>query len=616
LMVSIGTFNYPSLPGSAKNIVVDLTVHYDGVQVDNTTVDLNKFHVELGVNPVDLTLNLKNPVTDPFTNGKLLARIDLASLSDVIPLENTKISGNINATLDWMGRVSSIEDQKFEEFKADGSVVIANLEYSSPDIPKDFVLKESSINFSPEYASISSFSAQIGSSDLQLKGNLSNYIPYILKDETVKGNLALNSTLLDINELLSDIGDEETPEPEKDTVPMEIIEVPGNIDFTFQSDIKSLKYDNLDITDFYGKIIVRDQSVIMKNLSMNMLDGSFDLSGSYNTKDVKNPEVEFRFKASGIDVPKSFAAFDMLKKVAPIAAKTTGKVSIGMNFTSLLTSEMKPALFTMVGHGSLASGQLSIKSSDAFEKVGEALNTDAFDNLSLKDVEIEFDIIDGKLLVSPFETKMGDVSMLVSGEQSFENTLDYSINLSVPGKLLGLENSSVNNLYKEAAAKGFDIPKTETINILAKVTGEMTDPKVSLDLKDNVSKTTKEIKEELIETGKQVIEEKKEEVKTEARKQAKAEADKIMKEAEKQAAQVRAEAKKAADGVRYEANANADKLLKEASNPIAKKAAEPTARKMRDEGEKKAKQIEQEADRKASNILKEARAKANKVLEQ
>ncbi|MBA7641246.1 hypothetical protein ES703_48922 [subsurface metagenome] len=615
LLVKNATFSYPDLPKSADNIEIDLDLHYDGIQIDNTTLDVNKFHVDLGTNSVDLSLNLRNPVTDPFTNGQLVAAIDLATVGDVVPIENTEMKGIIKVKLDWMGKVSSIENQKYDEFKADGNIEITNLFYNSADIPRAFLLKESKISFSPEFMEVSSFSATLGLSDFSMYGQLSNYIPYVLKDETIKGKLTLNSNHIDLNEFMAESKATEEPDPKADTLPLEVIEVPGNIDFRLQASISELFYDKLEINDVKGIIVVKDKKVIMENLSMNMLDGNFILSGEYNTQDIKSPLVDFNFNASNIDVSKCFVAFDVLARIAPIASKTEGKVSLGMRFTSFLASDMKPVLSSIAGEGSLASRRLTIKSSDAFSAIGNVLNTDAFNNLALNDLEIDFEIIDGHVFVDPFETRMGDVTMLIAGEQSFENTLNYGINLSAPSKLLGLENKAINDLYKSAASKGIAIPKSETVNLLAKITGKMKDPKVSIDLKDNITKTTTEIKEELIETGKQVIEEKKEEAKKEAKKQARAEADKIMKEAEKQAANVKSEAKRLADAVRYEANANAKKLLDEARNPITQAAAEPAAKKLRSEGEKKARKIESEADAKAEKILKNARIKADKLLE-
>ena len=51
MKVDNGMFKYPSLPKSADHIGIDVNLFYDGVQMDNSTVDVNKFHVELGGNP-------------------------------------------------------------------------------------------------------------------------------------------------------------------------------------------------------------------------------------------------------------------------------------------------------------------------------------------------------------------------------------------------------------------------------------------------------------------------------------------------------------------------------------------------------------------------------------
>jgi hypothetical protein len=615
LLVSNAAFSYPDLPKSAKDIQIDVKLHYDGTQNDNTTVDVNKFHIDLGGNPVDLVLNLKTPISDPFTNGTLAASLDLLTVRDVIPIKDTELKGLIKAQLDWMGKLSSIENQKFEDFKADGAINITNLYYNSPDIPKAFNLKTAQINFSPKAVEVSSFDATLGGSDFRLKGKLTKYIPYLLKDETVSGELTLNSNLIDLNEFMTESPTtEETTTPE-DTSAMEVIEVPGNIDFRFSSTIGKVLYDKLDIRNLVGIITIKDKRVAMENLSMNTLDGSLALSGEYNTQDMKNPAVDFKISASNIDIPKSAKAFDLLGKVAPIASKATGKINLTLNYTSLLKSDMKPVMNTVAGYGHLSSKQIGIQGSNGFKAIGTALKTDALKNMTLKDVDIDFEIENGSLTVKPFDTKVGDISMNIGGQQSIENTLDYNINMSAPRKLFGLENPAINNLYSNAASQGININRSETVDLLVKLTGAMTDPKVKIDLKKNAQSTVEGVKENVKEAAKEVIETKKEEVKEDAKKQARAEADKIMKEAEKQAANVRSEAKKSADAVRAEANANANRVVNEANNPIAKKAAEASAKKIRDQGEASAKKIEQEADQKANKILSDAQAKSDKLLQ-
>ncbi len=106
LVVENAMFKYPDLPKSAENIGIDVNLFFDGVQNDNSTVDINKFHVDLGGNPIDMTLNIKTPISDMHLNGNLNMDLDLATVNDVIPLDSTILKGKIKATLDFMGFMS------------------------------------------------------------------------------------------------------------------------------------------------------------------------------------------------------------------------------------------------------------------------------------------------------------------------------------------------------------------------------------------------------------------------------------------------------------------------------------------------------------------------------
>ncbi len=613
LSVQNAMFNYPDLPKKAENINIDVDYYYDGRQMDNTTVDVNKFHVELGSNPIDLTLNLRTPISDPFINGKLTADIDLGTLTDLIPLEDTEIKGLIKANLDMMGNLSVIEEEKYEDFKANGKIILSDIYYNSPDVPKPIDISKADVGFSPKYLAVNVFKLKTGNSDIELNGQVSNYLPYVMKDETISGILNLNANVIDANEFLTEDSEEETEvattdETEaSDTSSVGIVEVPTNIDFTLKTNIKTLYYDKLDITNIIGYIYIKDGKAVMEKLSLDMLEGNILLSGEYNTQDIKNPLFDFSFQATTIDIPMAASSFEVLEKIVPIASRATGKVSLGMDLSSFLDQSMKPVLNSMVGSGNFASKEISIKSSSAFSAIGKQLNTDAFDNMALKDLDVDFEIRAGKLFVDPFETNIGSTKILMSGEQGFDKTLDYDINITLPRSVLGTANTTISNL---ASSKGINIANSDNINMLVNVSGDMDNPKVSMDMKESLSSTTESIKTELKETATKELESRKED----AKKEAQAQADKIMAEAETKAAQIKKEAKKAADGIRYEANKNADELVKNAKNPIAKKAAEVTAEKIRKEGEAKAQKLEDEADSKSQKILDEAKRKSDQLL--
>ncbi len=610
LLVENARFKYPELPKSADNIQIDIGAYYCGTHMDNSTLDINKFHVELGGNPVDLTLNVKTPESDMMVNGNLKCNLDLASLRDVIPLDSTTLTGKINASVDMMGYMSYIEKEQYDKFKADGNLSVKDFLYSSPDMPADLKITDLLLFFSPKYSEVKSFSAVMGKSDFKLSGKLENYIPYIFKDETVKGDFVFTSGVFDLNEFMT-----ESTEPvteETDTVPLSVVEVPQNIDFRLISRIDKLYYDKLAIENAIGTIKVKEGRVILENLKLNALDGTLQLNGEYNTKDIKNPAVDFGIQANNIDIPMAFEALSMLQQYAPIAGKAVGKVSVNFRYFSFLDETMMPKMNTITGKGNFTANTIGIKNAGIFQKIGKELNTKVFDNMVLTNLNVNFEIQNGKLIVEPFETRMGKSTILLGGQQSIDQTMDYTVSMSLPRAELGQgANTAINNLYNKASAGGLNITPSETVNLGAKVTGTFTDPKVRIDLKENLKQTTQAIKEEAIQTVKEEFDKKKEEAKAAAR----AEADKILQEAQKQADEVRRKAQESADIVRKEAAANADKMVKQAKDPISKRAAEQAAKKLKQEAEENAQKIIKEGDAKADGIMKTAQEKADKLLE-
>jgi cell division septum initiation protein DivIVA len=610
LLVNNAMFRYPDLPKSAENIVLDMNLFYDGVQNDNSTVDINKFHVDMGGNPVDLTLNIKTPISDMYINGILKMDLDLASVNDVIPLDSTTLTGKIKAGLDFMGYLSYVENEEYEKFKANGTVLIQDFTYNSPELPGEMRITESSLIFSPKYLEVKSFAAVMGKSDFNLTGKLEDFIPYVFKDETIRGNFIFTSGVLDLNEFLAE--STETVE-ETDTVPLTVYEIPAHVDFKLVSRIDRMYYDKLTMENTIGTILVKDSRVILDGLRMNMLEGTLLLTGEYNTREVENPMVDFEFKATTLDIPSAFEAFTTLQQYAPIASKAVGKVTLDMSYTSYLDKQMMPRLNSVVSKGNFTSEVVGLRSSATFDKIGNALNTKAFENMTLKNLGIDFEIRDGRLIVNPFEVKTGDTRLLIGGDQCLDQTMNYTIGITIPRTELGAAaNASVDNLMSKAASAGLKIDPMENLNIRVKVGGTFKDPKIGIDLKENTAAAREEIKAQVEQAVQEQIDKKKEE----ARAAAQAEVDKLMAEAQKQADAIRKSASDAADMVRKEANTNAENLVKKAKDPISKKLAEEGAKKVRQEGEASAQKIIKEADVKAEAVLNAAREESNKLLNQ
>ncbi len=543
------------------------------MQTDNSTVDVNRFQLDLGSNPVSMTLNVKTPVSDMFVNGNLNLDIDLATISQVIPLDSVSMSGRIRSDIDFMGNLSAIENERYEDFKAGGAIEINSLVYGSRDLPADFSITSSSVFLTPRYVDVKSFDAVLGKSDFKVSGTLENFIPYVLSDGTVKGDFIFTSGTLDLNEFMTESTDTEAVD---DTAAMTVIEVPGNIDFRLISRINHIYYDKLQIDNLVGTLLLKDQSLVLENTRMELLDGTVQLSGEYNTRDILNPVVDFGISANAIDIPAAFKSFSTLQAFAPIAQKAIGKVDIMFDYNSYLGNNMMPVLSSIVGKGQFNSKTIGLQSSTMFSAIGNALNTNSFENMTLNNLAAVFEIRNGRLIIEPFEIKAGSATFINGGDQGLDQTMNFVLGLNIPSSALGPSaGSAINNLVERASVAGITINPAENLNISATIGGTFTRPEVSLNLRENTANAMNEIREQAVQAVQEQVDKKKEE----AMAAAKAEADKIITAAEGQVQVIRDNAQKAADLVRQEAEANAAKLVEQAKDPISRRLAEEAGKK-------------------------------------
>jgi len=603
LLVENAMFKYPALPKSADNINVDTKINFDGTNMDNTTVDVNRFHIELAGNSFDAEVHISTPMSDMQIAGLFKGKVDFTSMADVIPLNSMQIKGLLESDIQFGGKMSYIDKQQYDKFKADGTMKLTNFEFISPDLPQGFKIIESTMNFSPKYADLASFDSHIGKSDLKMTGRLENFIPYVFNNQTIKGNLNINSNLLDANEFLA--GEETAQNAPVDTTAMSVVEIPKNVDFSMNAKINHIYYDKMDISNLNGKLVVKDGKVNMDNVNMNMLEGSLNVSGEYNTQNLKKPTVAFDMNVKGFDIPTTIKSFSMISKIAPSAKEIKGKVSTQFTMTATLDTTMSPVLKSINAKGKLQSDNIGFTNSKVFGKVADILKNDALRNPEMKDVNLSFSVKDGRIYIEPFDSKLAGMKMRIGGDMGLDQSLNFKAKMSIPRTNLGGLNDLADNLLSKAASKGLNIKVSDVINLNLKIGGTATSPEVKPDWGggDN-DESTGSTKESVKETVKETIK-----VKT------KEEAEKLIADAEKEAVRLHDEAVALGDKIRKEAKENADKLEAEGNKKggFAAVAAKTAAKELKKEADKSAIKLVKEADAKGKELIEKAKLEAGKL---
>lgn len=620
LTVDGGRFNYPDLPSSVENVQINMAVDAaDGNDLDKMKIDIDRCYVELAGNPVDLKLKLRTPMSDPEIDCDLKAKLILDDIGNIVPLEEGEsMSGSINADLALHGKMSSIENEDYEAFQAEGQIIMQQLAYQSPGMVPVGV-EIGYFNFSPQFLELSQFEASAGATSVSADGKIDNYMAYALRDELLTGTFNLRSDFIDLNEFMmeadepmaEETGDIAAPDVEE---PMSIIQVPTNIDFTLNSTIGKIRYEDVDVTDVNGQLEVKEGVVDLRDLDMKVLDGTVTMSGQYATVDPSAPTIDMLFDIRDMDIKKSAEKFYTIEKMAPLAKSCQGKFSTDLNFAATLDENMEPIEESMVGDGGLQTKSVYIEGFKPLNEIASVLGIDRLSKQTIEDINLSYQIKDGKAIVEPFDVKLDDMPATISGHTAIvSQEMEYDMTVDVPFEKFPSDwsnkaNSLVDQINKKA---GTNLSVGDEVPVNLKITGTAENPKVATNYgevaKGEAGEIIDQVKEEIEEKVEEVIEE----VKDDAKEKAREEADKILADAQKEADKILTDAREVADDAKDAAYDEAQKVEDSAKNALERVAKKKAADEMRKAADKAHKKAMDKAQEKADKVLADAEKKAD-----
>ena len=574
LKVSDGNFRYPALPAGIDNIQVAASVANPGGDIDLTELHLERFSLSMLGNPFALTAQVKTPISDPDFTATAKGTLNLGKVKDVYPIEDITLNGIVKADMSLGGRLSYIEKEQYDRFKANGTLTLQDMKVLIEGLP-EVAIEQSTFAFTPRYLNLSETRVLIGENDITADCRFENYMAFALKDETLKGQLNLKSSHMNLNDFMTSTESEDnaadTPEAateNTDDAAMGVIVVPKNIDFNMNVDMAEILFDHIVLNNLQGKLTLKDGTADMANLSMHAMGGTAVMSGSYSTAhSATEPQLKASFALNGLSFAQTYKELDLVRQLAPIFENINGSFSGTIAIDTRLDATMSPLLETLCANGNLNTRDLNLSGVTIIDKIAEATKREELKNLSAKDLNVDFTIENGRVRTKPFNIKMGGLNLNLSGTTGLDQTIDYTGKLQLPTT----GNSYLNSIDLKIGGK-FNAPQIsidtqsmarQAVTSTANTAVEAVSKQLGIDLSD-----AEKQKEELVRTAELA-------------------AQALVAEAEKQKANLiskagnnalkKLAAEKAGDALITEAKEQAAKLIAEAEkkgNELIEKAQE------------------------------------------
>ncbi|MCD7901856.1 MAG: AsmA family protein [Bacteroides sp.] len=467
-------FQYPSLPAGVDQINILASAKNPGGSADLTEIVINPFKFRMAGNSFSMTAEIKTPVSDAAFNGTAQGVLNLGKVKDVYPLEDMELNGILDTNLSMQGRMSYIEKEQYERVTASGTVKLSDMKLKMSDMP-DINIKKSSLTFTPQYLQLSETTVNIGNNDITADSRFENYLGYVFKNTTIKGSLNIQSNHFNLNDFMSNAAD--STAAVADTTAMALIEVPKNIDFNMNVNMKEVLLDKMAFKNIQGKLLVKNGKADMSNLSMNTMGGNVVMNGYYSTTDINNPELNASFRMNNLSFADTYKELDMVQKLAPIFENLKGNFSGNVTVKTNLDKQMSPVLNSMQGNGGLSTKDLSLSGVSVIDKIAEAVKKEELKNITVKDMNLDFTIQDGRVATKPFDITWKDYVMNMSGTTGLDQTIDYTGKIKLP--------------------ESTGIGKYTTFDM--KIGGSFSSPKVSVDMESMAKQAVEVVKDQALE---------------------------------------------------------------------------------------------------------------------
>lgn len=583
LNIADAMFKYPDLPSSVKDINIVANVRNNGNITDSTQISVSQLAFNMAGNPFKVSLGVKTPISNPDFNFAANGKLDLGKIVEVVHLEDISLKGIFNAALVAEGKMSYIDKEEYEKFHINGDLNLADFVLDMSSLNYDVLINEAKLGFSSQFINLNA-GLTLGESDVALKGKLQNFIQYIMRGETIKGSLDVNSKLLNVSELLGEEESETTEVAEDTTAGSSSIHIPGNLDFALNANIATLLYDGIELKDIIAALSIKDQKAKINSIKANTMGGSLGLSGTFDTQDTLKPVVDFDIDVKDMIIAKVFTDITTANKLVPLLADANGNFSMNMDFHSDMDSELNPILNSINASGNFISKEVGLDSVAALEKIAELVKYPALKNPSLKDISIKFLIKDGRVTADPFETFIQTAKLNVSGSSGLDQTLDYVTTITLPESIKSLVPLAID----------------------VKIGGTFRNPKISI----GAEKTLENLKETAIETVTKVVDEAKEK----AIAAAKESKEKLVQAAIKQKESLVKVATESGNKLVAKAQQQSDSLQAKANNPIAKAAAKKTGDALVKKAQEQSKKLVNDATASGDKLINNAQKEGDELI--
>lgn len=405
----------------------------------------------------------------PDIDFNLNTDADAADLVSLLRLDNIRgAKGNIRANLAFSGRMSQqnrFTSKDIGMAKASGTIELSQVGFLLASNPLNYQDFNGTFHFSNSHLTVETFSGKVSSSDFQLRGTFRNILPYILLDNE---KLHIDARLISQNLNFDELFQQESQGTDT-TYRMSFSEKLG---FNLEAEIGQLNFRKFNARQIRGNVSMHNQRFYANNLLLNAMDGQIRANGFIDG--TRNDYMTFGCEAQlrQVDIHQLFFQMGNFGQTSILDENIYGTTTSEFQFSGRWSPQLdvdwnslEVTANVRVDNGVLLNYPPMIELS-RFLRVGD------LDRVVFSTLENQIRIKDRRIIIPEMEIKSSALNLNLSGQHTFEQQIDYRLQVLLKD-LLARKNRISRNPQEQY---GDIIDDGLGITLFLAVTGTTDDP--------------------------------------------------------------------------------------------------------------------------------------------
>lgn len=472
------------------NLYFDL--NYSNNATDNINddiININSFKAIYHTRPIIGNIKiteLNNPLIDLYIDTKQ----SFVEIQKIWPIKNIKFeSGELALKLKLKTHLSDLKkDENIKHIQSKGSISISNTKLNAGKYALSINNLNGNYNFQKSDLRINSMSFTLGGSDFNIKGFFRNLFSFILTDnEDLEIDATLISKKIDLKELLSSGANSTEEEPYR-------LKINPRLTANIKLQVKEIQFLPFQAFDIEGGMNIVNQKINTDYLAFRSQKGLVFAKIDFNTKTINRMPMNIDLNLNKVDVSNMFREFQNFGVDILTDKNIKGNITSSMKISLLWDENLNSIHDAFYAKGSVLIENGELINFEPMLALSKYIDVNELKNLRFSNLENTIEIKNKMIQIPDMEIKSNALNLRLSGTHSFENTIDYHLQILLSDLVKRKSKTLGDERFGEIEPDGSGNTK-----LFIRMYGDASNPKFSLDKKEIKKKIAEDFKKERAE---------------------------------------------------------------------------------------------------------------------